>query len=65
MLEDLAGKLTLVTGASTGIGAAVAKAFAQHGAAVAVHYNSSKAAAEAVAAEIRAEGGTAISSPAT
>ena len=35
MLEDLAGKLTLVTGASTGIGAAVARAFAQHGAAVA------------------------------
>jgi 3-oxoacyl-[acyl-carrier protein] reductase len=57
MIDDLAGKLTLVTGASTGIGAAVATAFAKHGAVVALHYNSSKDAAEAVAAGIRKAGG--------
>jgi 3-oxoacyl-[acyl-carrier protein] reductase len=58
MLDDLAGKRILVTGASTGIGAAVAKAYAEAGAVVALHYNQSRPEAEAVAAAIRSKGGT-------
>jgi 3-oxoacyl-[acyl-carrier protein] reductase len=58
MLEDLAGKRILVTGASTGIGAAAAKALAAAGATVALHYNHSAAEAEALAKAIRAAGGT-------
>jgi len=54
---DLAGKTVLVTGASTGIGAAVARAFGAAGARVCVHYNSSAEAAEAVVADILAAGG--------
>jgi len=57
MLDDLAGKRILVTGGSTGIGAAAAGAFAKAGAALAVHYNHSGEEAEAVAASIRAGGG--------
>lgn len=60
MIEDLGGKAVLITGASTGIGAAAAVAFARNGARVAVHYNASKQAAEAVAAKIRADKGEAI-----
>lgn len=60
MLEDIKGKRALVTGSSTGIGAAVAKELARLGAAVAVHGNKNAAAAEAVAAEIRAAGGKAV-----
>lgn len=56
---DLSGKRVLITGASTGIGAAAALAFAQSGAKVAVHYNASRDAAEAVAKAIRDAGGTA------
>ena len=58
-LHDLAGKVALVTGSSTGIGAAVAKGFAQQGTKVAVHYNASAAEAEAVVGEILAAGGIA------
>ena len=58
MLEDLAGKRILVTGASTGIGAAAAKALAAAGATVALHYNHSAAEAEVLAKAIRAAGGT-------
>ena len=59
-MEDLKGKTALVTGASTGIGAAVAIAFAARGMRVAVHYNSSADAANQVVATIRAAGGTAF-----
>ena len=42
-IPDLAGKAVLVTGASTGIGAALAKALGRQGARVAVHYHRSEA----------------------
>jgi 3-oxoacyl-[acyl-carrier protein] reductase len=58
-LSDLRGKGVLITGASTGIGAAAALGFARHGALVALHYNS-KAEAQAVADKIAADGGKAI-----
>jgi 3-oxoacyl-[acyl-carrier protein] reductase len=58
-IPDLAGKAILITGASTGIGAALARAFGAQGSKVIVHYNSSKAAAEAVAGAITDAGGTA------
>jgi 3-oxoacyl-[acyl-carrier protein] reductase len=56
-IPDLAGKAVLITGASTGIGAALARAFAAQGAKVGLHYNASKAAAEALAGEIKDAGG--------
>ena len=60
MLDDLRGKAVLVTGASSGIGAAIARGFGTCGARVAVHYNRGEAAAEAVAAAVRAAGGEAL-----
>jgi 3-oxoacyl-[acyl-carrier protein] reductase len=57
MAKKLAGKVAVVTGASKGIGAAIAKQLAFEGAAVVVNYSSSKQGAEKVVAEIsRAEG---------
>jgi 3-oxoacyl-[acyl-carrier protein] reductase len=58
-VPDLAGKKILVTGASTGIGAAVARAFAEQGALVGLHYNASAEAAQTLAAEIARSSGTA------
>jgi acetoacetyl-CoA reductase len=52
----LAGKVALVTGASRGIGRAIALELAGRGASVAVNYQSSKASAESVAEEVRALG---------
>lgn len=59
-MEDLKGKTALITGASTGIGAAVAIAYAARGMRVAVHYNSSSDAAEKVVTTIKAAGGEAF-----
>lgn len=55
-IPDLDGKAVLITGASTGIGAELARAFAMQGAKVGLHYNSSDAAAQALADELSAEG---------
>ena len=59
-MDDLKGKVVLVTGASTGIGAACANAFGALGCKVAVHYNSSKAAAMAIAEAVEKAGGEAL-----
>ncbi len=59
-MEDFKGKAILITGASTGIGAGCAIALGAHGATVAVHYHSSKDAAEKVAQAIKASGGDAF-----
>ncbi|HTJ79848.1 MAG TPA: glucose 1-dehydrogenase [Rariglobus sp.] len=58
--QKLAGKIALVTGASKGIGASIAKHLAAAGASVVVNYASSKAGADKVVAEITAAGGKAI-----
>lgn len=59
-MSKLAGKVAVVTGASKGIGADIAKGLAREGAAVVVNYASSKGEAEKVAAEITSQGGKAI-----
>lgn len=58
--RPLEGRVTLVTGGSRGIGAAIAADLAQAGARVAVNYASNRAAADAVVATITAGGGEAV-----
>jgi 3-oxoacyl-[acyl-carrier protein] reductase len=59
-MSDLTGKIAVVTGASKGIGAEIAKALAAAGAAVVVNYAASKEAADRVADAIVSKGGRAI-----
>jgi glucose 1-dehydrogenase len=60
MKRKLEGQIAIVTGASSGIGAGVAKALAKEGASVVVNYSSSPDKAEKVCSEIQQGGGTAI-----
>ena len=59
-IPDLAGKAVLITGASSGIGEALSRAFAAQGALVGLHYNSNTEAAHAIAREIESAGGSVV-----
>ena len=59
-MKKLENKVAIVTGASKGIGSAIAKALAAEGAAVVVNYSSDKTGAERVVAEITADGGKGV-----
>ncbi len=59
-MTTLSGRVALVTGGGRDVGADICRALAREGASVAVNYNSSKAEAEAVAAEIKKSGGRAL-----
>ena len=58
-MSKLKGKVAVVTGASKGIGASIAKHLAAEGASVVVNYSSSKEGADKVVAEITSKGGRA------
>jgi 3-oxoacyl-[acyl-carrier protein] reductase len=60
VIPDLKDKVVLITGASTGIGAAAAHAFGRNGAKVAINYNASGSEAEKVASAIEAGGGQSL-----
>ncbi|HLQ13597.1 MAG TPA: SDR family oxidoreductase [Steroidobacteraceae bacterium] len=59
-IDDLRGKSVLVTGASSGIGAAVSRAFGEQGARLALHWHSNEVAARSVARDIEAGGAEAV-----
>jgi 3-oxoacyl-[acyl-carrier protein] reductase len=59
-MGELSGKVAIVTGASKGIGAAIARRFAEAGAAVAVNYASDKTGADRVVEQIKRGGGKAV-----
>src|SRR4051812_25255073 len=58
--KKLAGKVAIVTGASKGIGAEIARQLAREGASVVVNYASSRQGAERVVADITSKGGEAL-----
>lgn len=64
MVSLLAGKVAVVTGASRGIGRAIAEDLAANGATVVVNYHANATAADEVVAQITANGGTAVAVPA-
>jgi 3-oxoacyl-[acyl-carrier protein] reductase len=59
-MGELSGKVAIVTGASKGIGAAIARRFAEAGAAVAINYASDKAGADRLVEQIKRDGGKAV-----
>jgi 3-oxoacyl-[acyl-carrier protein] reductase len=59
-MGELSGKVAIVTGASKGIGAAIALRFGEAGAAVAVNYSSDKAGADRIVEAIKRDGGKAV-----
>jgi len=59
-LLNLTGKVAIVTGAGGGLGQGIARRFAEAGASVIVHYNSSKTNAQKVTRQIRERGGNSI-----